>query len=72
CGVPQITTMDSEEQEFATRFHRFIHTDNFELIIRDLEEAIYHIGMNANPKILFTDLSFRLRTFLKMSIPAGD
>ncbi len=49
-----------ESQQFDIRkFAGIIHYGNAVPIIRDLEQAIYHIERNANPRILFLDLSIR-------------
>lgn len=41
-------------------FAPFIHGNNIQEIQQELEEAVFHVGRNANPKILFTDLSIKL------------
>lgn len=48
------------------RFSKMINADNVEPFAKTLEEAIYHIERNANPKILFLDLSFRMHRILHM------
>jgi len=46
------------------KFSAFIHENNVEAIVHELEEAIYHIERNGNSKIIFTDLSIRLTRLL--------
>ena len=46
------------------KFAPFVHGANILLITEALEEAIYHIGRNANSKIVLTDLSIKLTRFL--------
>lgn len=41
-------------------FAPFINDQNIFEIYKEINEAIYHIERNANPKILFTDLSIKL------------
>jgi DNA polymerase-3 subunit delta' len=41
-------------------FAPFIHGNNILEIQQELEESIFHVERNANPKILFTDLSIKL------------
>jgi len=42
------------------KFAPFIHEKNIFDIYKEINDAIYHIERNANPKILFTDLSIKL------------
>ncbi|MFM1874370.1 MAG: hypothetical protein RL266_107 [Bacteroidota bacterium] len=49
-----------EEMEFVQKFSRFITMDNTAGMLELLDQAHYHIERNANPRILFTDLSFKL------------
>ena len=43
-----------------------------EAIISELEQAHYHIERNANPKILFLDVSLQLVKIIKFkTLPAG-
>lgn len=46
------------------KFSAFIHENNVQSIVEELEEAIYHIERNGNAKIIFTDLSIRLTRLL--------
>lgn len=41
-------------------FAPFINNQNIFEIYKEINEAIYHVERNANPKILFTDLSIKL------------
>jgi DNA polymerase-3 subunit delta' len=42
-------------------------------IIAELEKAHYHVERNANPKILFLDVSLQIMSFLKLkSSPQGN
>ncbi len=51
---------DGEELEFSKKLAPYINANNQEAIYRLLNEAVYHVERNANPSILFTDLSFKL------------
>jgi DNA polymerase-3 subunit delta' len=46
------------------KFAPFIHERNILPIVKELEEAIYHIERNGNSKIILTDLSIRLTRLL--------
>lgn len=49
-----------------SKFSRIIHPGNLLPIVDDLEKAFYHVERNANPKILFLDLSIRMMKNLKI------
>lgn len=46
------------------KFATFIHENNIETIVEELESAIYHIERNGNSRIILTDLSIRLTRLL--------
>ncbi len=46
------------------KFAPFIHENNVEKIVQELESAIYHIERNGNARIVLTDLSIRLTRLL--------
>ena len=49
-----------KEKEFLQKFHiRLIGADTIE-IIEEFDRSVYHIERNANPKILFMDVSLKL------------
>jgi len=60
-----VTKSNEEENTFISKFSAFIHLNNMPLIYDELNKAMYHIERNANPKILFTDLSFTINKLLK-------
>lgn len=49
------------------KFAPFVHENNIEDIVRELEDAIYHIERNGNSKIILTDLSIKLTRLLHRS-----
>lgn len=49
-----------EELEFVRKFAQFINERNAADMLTALSDASYHIERNANARITFTDLSFRL------------
>ena len=60
-GVPiKGSLFGDEESEFRNKFSKFVNGNNITAISRLLEQARYHIGRNANSKILFFDLSLQL------------
>ncbi len=68
-GMPELAIMDPEESAFSSRFSAFIHPGNIEGLMSEFDLAISQIAMNANPKILLTDMSLQLYRLLK--IPAS-
>lgn len=49
--------LQGEELDFVKNFSKVINADKMEKITDNLNQAYYHLERNANPKILFTDLS---------------
>lgn len=49
-----------------TKFAPFIHQKNIQPFVKELSDASYHIERNANPKILFMDLTFKLARLLNI------
>ncbi len=57
-----------DESNYAgfERFSRMISEKNIEAFTKEMNEACFHIERNANAKILFLDLSFKIQRILKM------
>jgi len=66
-GMAHLSVTDHEEAAFSERFNRFVHRRNIHLLMHELQQAAFQIGMNANPKILFTDLSFKMCDLLRLT-----
>ena len=65
-GQEQMVKLEGSELEFIKKFAPFINPGNAELFSEELSKAHYHIERNANPKILFFDLSFKINELLNM------
>lgn len=61
---PQLARLNREEKEFLIKFGRFINHSNIVLLTTELEKAQVHIDRNANPNILFMDLSMSITNLL--------
>jgi DNA polymerase III subunit delta' len=61
---PHLASLNQEEQEFLLKFSRFITHENIISFSEELEKAQYHIERNANPNILFMDLSMTITILL--------
>lgn len=59
-SLESVTRMTPTEREFSSRFYAFIHQGNIEALFSSISRAIQHIEMNANPRILFLDLSMEM------------
>ena len=66
CLGKELTNLDSNEAEFAVKFAPYINSKNCIKISEELNTAVFHIERNANPKILFMDLSIKIGQLLKM------
>lgn len=64
-GVDDLLTIKGEERVFMQKFAPFVNHENLEDYIALFNEARNHIDRNANARILFTDLSYRLLMILK-------
>ena len=54
------------ELNFVSGFSKVIHPNNVDLLSKELNDAHYHIERNANPKMVFVDVSLALANYLKM------
>ncbi|WP_026897476.1 DNA polymerase III subunit [Daejeonella oryzae] len=71
-GASQLVHLSDAELNFITNFSRFMDLQKAEAISGELEKAHYHVERNANPKILFLDVSLQLVKILKFNtLPAG-
>lgn len=55
-----IPSVNAEETDFLQKFSPFLNPENGSIIAGLLSEAHYHIERNANPKIVYIDLSMAL------------
>lgn len=60
----QLTTTSTEEDVFLKNFSKFITGNNIQGFMENFNDAYYHIDRNANPKILFTELSFKVMRYI--------
>ena len=58
--------LNGEELDFLVKFSPYIHGANCIPLSEELNTAYFHIERNANPKILFLDLSIRVMKLLKV------
>ena len=69
-GTSDLVRLNKTESDFIIgtgkkRFYPYIHSKNIYNVTEELEKSIYHIERNANPNILFFDLSLKIGRYLK-------
>lgn len=63
----QLTKTSEEENEFLEKFSKFITGNNIMELMDLFNKAYYHIDRNANSKILFTNLCFKVMRYIHLS-----
>jgi len=57
--------MNDQEEDFSKRFSPFINERNIIELTEVFETAFNHIGMNGNPRIIFTDVAFKITKLIR-------
>jgi DNA polymerase-3 subunit delta' len=71
-GAESLVHLPSAELDFVKNFSKHLDLAKCEALVNELEKAHYHIERNANPKILFLDVSLQFVKILKFNtLPAG-
>lgn len=60
----QLTKISKEENDFLKNFAKFITGNNINGFMENFNDAYYHIDRNANAKILFTELCFKVMRYI--------
>jgi DNA polymerase-3 subunit delta' len=63
--VRDLNFMNDQEEEFSKRFSPFINERNILELTEVFETAFAHIGMNGNPRIIFSDVSFKITKLIR-------
>jgi DNA polymerase-3 subunit delta' len=53
-----------DEVDFIRKFAQFVHGYNIVPLMQEFNKAHYYLDRNANPKLVFTQLSFRVITLM--------
>jgi len=70
--LPQLVLLNGKELDFVQKFSENFKKEQLELAIELLEKTHYKVERNANPKILFLDLSLQLVLIFKyQTFPQG-
>jgi len=68
----ELVHLPAAELDFVTNFSKQLNLAKAEAIVNEMDKAHYHIERNANPKILFLDVSLQFVKILKFNtLPAG-
>lgn len=71
-GLSSLVFLSTKELDFVQKFSAHYNIEQIEATINLLEETHYFVERNANPKILFLDLSLQLTLIYKYkTIPKG-
>jgi len=57
--------LNEPEEEFSKRFSPFINERNIQELSEVFETAFAHISSNGNPKIIFTDVAFKITKLIR-------
>ncbi len=68
-STKEMVKLNAKEMEFVTKFAPFIHLNNIDALVDELNRAYYHMERNANAKILFMDLAFKFNELLNLPKP---
>lgn len=63
-AAPLVYMRMRQEDFQLEKFAPFVHENNVQPMIRELEDALYHVIRNGNSRIIFTDLSIKLTRLL--------
>jgi DNA polymerase-3 subunit delta' len=67
-GAGSLVHLPPQELETAGKMANVMNVSSAQEIINELEKAHYHIERNANPKILFLDVSLQIVKLLNLTI----
>ncbi len=63
----QLTKVSEEENSFLKKFSKFITGNNVFDFMETFDSAHYHIERNAHPKILFTNICFKVMRYIHVA-----
>jgi DNA polymerase-3 subunit delta' len=62
---PELNYFSKAEDDFAVKFHTFVHERNIIEMMDELSLAEQHVSQNVNSKMVFFDLSMRIVALIK-------
>lgn len=73
AGAGSLVHLPAKELDTAQKMSGVLNIDKSQMIIDELEKAHYHVERNANPKILFLDVSLQIiKILINKNVPAGN
>jgi DNA polymerase-3 subunit delta' len=73
AGAGKLVHLPAKELETAQKITNVLSIEKAQTISTELEKAHYHVERNANPKILFLDVSLQIIKILNLkTIPSGS
>lgn len=66
ADLKKIKFYNPDDEKFFSKFASFVHKDNLGFFREIIDEAIFHIERNGNPKLIFTDLSFDIGRMFRL------
>ncbi|MDB5133322.1 MAG: polymerase-3 subunit delta [Mucilaginibacter sp.] len=70
-GAGSLVHLPAQELETAQKMSKVLDLSMAQEVIAELEKAHYHVERNANPKILFLDVSLQIIKILNLTIRQG-
>lgn len=59
-----LVKLSQNESEFLKNFAKFIHGKNIQAFMQTMNDIHYHLERNANPRIVFTQLTFQVMRYI--------
>ena len=59
-----LVKLSQNEAEFLKNFAKFIHGKNIQAFMQTMNDIHYHLERNANPRIVFTHLTFQVMRYI--------
>ncbi|WP_413670517.1 ATP-binding protein [Mucilaginibacter sp. Mucisp86] len=73
AGAGSLVHLPAKELDTAQKMSNVLSIGKSQMIIDELEKAHYHVERNANPKILFLDVSLQIiKILINKNVPAGN
>lgn len=69
-GSANLLRLKGSEMDFIEKFSPFIHEKNVAHLTKSLNNAIYYLERNGNPKLIFHQLSIEFEKYLNQKLPA--
>ena len=63
-GDPQMVKSDEENKSFLLNFSKLLNGKNTPVMVEEFNKAMFHIERNGNAKIIFFDLSLKIRKLI--------